>query len=230
MKLMWSDISTANKKMENILVIDNIDSFVYNLVQYVGVLGGNPIVFQNTSSIDEIENAIKENSITHIIISPGPKTPEDAGISNLILRKLSPKIPTLGVCLGHQCIGHVFGGRIRRAKTLKHGKTSLIKHNDEGILRGVSNPLKVVRYHSLVVDDESLPECLEVTARSLDDNEIMGLRHKEFPIYGLQFHPESILTNEGMKIMKNFLDVFSIPYNSNNHFSATERSECSTIC
>ncbi len=200
-------INMKTTETSKVLVIDNIDSFVYNLVQYVGMLGGNPIVFQNTSGIDEIENAIKENSISRIIISPGPKTPEDAGISNTVIKKISPEIPTLGVCLGHQCIGHVFGAKIRRAKTLKHGKTSLIEHNGKGILDGISNPLKVVRYHSLVVDDESLPECLEVTARSLDDNEIMGLKHKEFPVYGLQFHPESILTKEGMKIMKNFLEV-----------------------
>ncbi len=191
----------------NTLFIDNIDSFVYNLVQYVGMLGGNPIVFQNTVSIDEIEDAIEENSIGHIIISPGPKTPGDAGISNIVIEKFGPEIPTLGICLGHQCVGHVFGARIRRAKTLKHGKTSLIEHNGKDILTGISNPLEAVRYHSLVIDDKSFPDCLEMTARSRDDGEIMGLKHKEFPIYGLQFHPESILTKDGIKIIENFLNI-----------------------
>lgn len=189
------------------LVIDNIDSFVYNLVQYVGVLGGNPVVLQNTARLDEVENIVGENSITHIIISPGPKTPDDAGISNKVIEKLSPEIPTLGICLGHQCIGSVFGAVIRRAKTLKHGKTSLIEHDGGGVLKGMANPLEAVRYHSLVVDDRTLPDCLEVTAKSLDDDEIMGLRHKEFPIQGLQFHPESILTREGLQIIENFLEV-----------------------
>ncbi len=190
-----------------VLVIDNIDSFVYNLVQYVGVLGGNPIVFCNTSDITEIEDAINENSITHIIISPGPKTPADAKISNTVIKKFGVEIPTLGICLGHQCIGYVFGAKIRQAKTLKHGKTSLIEHNGKDVLADISNPFEVVRYHSLAVDDKTLPDCLEVTARSQDDQEIMGLKHKEFPIHGLQFHPESILTKEGMKIIKNFLEL-----------------------
>ncbi|MBN2013787.1 MAG: aminodeoxychorismate/anthranilate synthase component II [Candidatus Altiarchaeota archaeon] len=191
----------------NTLVIDNIDSFVYNLVQYVGVLGGNPIVLQNTASLDEVEDIAEKNSITHIIISPGPKTPKDAGISNKVIERFGPEITTLGICLGHQCIGHVFGAEIRRAKTLKHGKTSKIEHNGKGVLKNIQNPLEAVRYHSLVVDDGSLPECLEVTAKSLDDNEIMGLRHKEFPIQGLQFHPESILTKDGLRIIENFLEV-----------------------
>jgi len=193
--------------MKNTLVIDNIDSFVYNLVQYVGILGGNPVVLQNNAEFKEVERVIEGKGISHIIISPGPKRPEDAGISNIIIKKFGPKIPLLGVCLGHQCIGYVLGGRIRRAKTLMHGKTSKIEHNGKGILEGIPNPLIATRYHSLVVDDESLPDCLEITAKSLDDGEIMGLQHEEFPIYGLQFHPESILTGEGMKIMKNFLEV-----------------------
>jgi len=191
----------------NTLVIDNIDSFVYNLVQYVGMLGGNPIVFQNTAGIDEIEDAIEKDSIGHIIISPGPKTPRNAGISNIVIEKFGKRIPTLGICLGHQCIGYVFGAKIRRAKTLKHGKTSLIEHNRKDILKGISNPVEAVRYHSLVVDDKSLPDCLEVTAKSLDDNEIMGLKHKRYEIYGLQFHPESILTKDGIKIIENFLNI-----------------------
>ncbi len=189
------------------LVIDNIDSFVYNLVQYIGILGGNPIVLQNNSELEEVERIIEEEGISHIIISPGPKRPEDAGISNSIIKEFGPEIPLLGVCLGHQCIAHVFGGKIRRAKTLMHGKTSRIEHNGAGILKGIQNPLIATRYHSLVVDEGSLPECLDITAKSLDDREIMGLQHKEFPIYGLQFHPESILTREGMRIMKNFLSL-----------------------
>ncbi|HDI73366.1 MAG TPA: aminodeoxychorismate/anthranilate synthase component II [Candidatus Altiarchaeales archaeon] len=188
------------------LVIDNIDSFVYNLVQYVGILGGNPIVVQNTMDLDRINEIIKKEEVTHIIISPGPRTPKDAGISNKIIEKFK-RIPTLGVCLGHQCIAHVFGGKIRRAKTLMHGKTSLIEHNGKGILNGIPNPLEAVRYHSLVVDDKTLPQCLEIIAKSLDDNEIMGLKHRKYEIYGLQFHPESILTREGIKIIENFLGL-----------------------
>ncbi len=191
--------------MKNILVIDNIDSFVYNLVQYVGILGGNPIVFQNTARFTEIEKIIKDKKISHIIISPGPKRPEDAGISNRIIKKFGSKIPILGVCLGHQCIGYVFGAEIRNAKNLMHGKTSLIIHNGKDIFKGIRNPVEATRYHSLVVDE--IPECLEVTARSLDDNEIMALRHRKFPVYGVQFHPESILTKDGMKIIKNFLNI-----------------------
>ncbi|MEA3255425.1 MAG: aminodeoxychorismate/anthranilate synthase component II [Candidatus Altiarchaeota archaeon] len=194
-------------KHKKVLVIDNIDSFVYNLVQYVGMLGGNPIVLQNTVGIDEVRENIKKDSISHIIISPGPKTPKDAGVSNQIIKEFSSEIPILGVCLGHQCIGHVYGAVIRQAKTLKHGKTSLIEHNGIDIFEGISNPLEATRYHSLVIDEETLPDCLKVTARSRDDNEIMGLKHKEYQVYGLQFHPESILTNEGMKIMENFLGL-----------------------
>lgn len=194
-------------KRLKVLVIDNIDSFVYNLVQYVGMLGGNPIVFDNIADINEIRSIINKESITHIIISPGPKRPQDAGISNNIIKEFGVKIPTLGICLGHQCIGYAFGGNIRSARTLKHGKTSLIDHNGEGIFGGISNPLEATRYHSLVVDDKTLPDCLEVTAKSRDDGEIMGLKHKKFPVYGLQFHPESILTKEGIKIIENFLEV-----------------------
>ena len=189
------------------LVIDNIDSFVYNLVQYVGILGGNPTVLQNNSRMEDVRCVIEREGISHIIISPGPKRPEDAGISNNIIKEFGQKIPLLGVCLGHQCIGHVFGGKIRQANVLMHGKVSKIDHNGKGILKGIPNPLIATRYHSLVVDEDSLPDCLEVTAKSMDDGEIMALRHKEFPIYGLQFHPESILTDDGMKIMKNFLEV-----------------------
>jgi len=194
-------------KNTRVLMIDNIDSFVYNLVQYVGVLGGNPIVLQNTTDAKEVDKIIAKEKITHIIISPGPKTPKEAGISNKIIKEYGPKIPTLGVCLGHQCIGQVFGGTIQRAKELRHGKTSLIEHNRMNIFKGICNPFEATRYHSLIIDEKTLPDCLEISARSLNDNEIMGVNHKKFPIYGVQFHPESILTKEGMAIVKNFLEL-----------------------
>ena len=192
-----------------ILVIDNIDSFVYNLVQYVEVLGERAIVLRNTATLDDVAKVAERHELTHVIISPGPKTPADAGLSNDVILEYGVRhaIPTLGVCLGHQCIGYVFGGRIRNARTLKHGKTSKIKHNGSALFKGVPNPFEATRYHSLVVDDENFPECLEVTARSEDDFEIMGLRHENLPIFGVQFHPESILTRHGLKIIKNFLDV-----------------------
>jgi len=190
-----------------VLVIDNIDSFVYNLVQYVGILGGNPIVLQNTVAYREISEKIDENDISHIIISPGPKAPKDAGVSNRVIREFGPRIPTLGVCLGHQCIGYIYGGEIIRAKKLRHGKTSLIEHNGKDIFKDINSPFEATRYHSLIIEDKSLPECLEVTARSLDDNVIMGVKHRQYPIYGVQFHPESILTKEGMRIVKNFLEI-----------------------
>ena len=189
-----------------VLIIDNIDSFVYNLVQYVGMLGGNPTVLQNNKSIDRVRELIEEDGISHIVISPGPKTPSDAGISNQIIEEFGSDIPILGVCLGHQCIGYVYGAEIVPAKTLMHGKTSIIKHDGNSILKDVENPLIATRYHSLVVDRCSIPSCLKVTAESMDDNEIMGLRHMEYPVYGLQFHPESILTKDGLKIIKNFLE------------------------
>jgi anthranilate synthase/aminodeoxychorismate synthase-like glutamine amidotransferase len=191
----------------NVLVIDNIDSFVYNLVQYVGEQGVNPIVFQNTADYGKVRKAIKEKRVSAIIISPGPKTPKEAGVSNNVIADYGPRIPLLGVCLGHQCIGSVFGGKIRPAKTLKHGKTSLIEHDGRGVFKSITSPIEATRYHSLVVDDVTLPDCLIISARSRDDKEIMGLRHREYPIHGLQFHPESILTGEGKKIIKNFLDL-----------------------
>jgi anthranilate synthase/aminodeoxychorismate synthase-like glutamine amidotransferase len=194
-------------KDAKVLVIDNIDSFVYNLVQYVGVLGGNPVVLQNNAPMGEVDRTIAKEKITHIIISPGPKTPKEAGISNKIIEKYGKKIPTLGVCLGHQCIGYVFGGTIQRAKELRHGKTSLIEHNGMNIFRDIVSPFEATRYHSLIIDEKTLPDCLVVSARSLDDKEIMAVNHKKFPIYGVQFHPESILTKEGMTIVKNFLEL-----------------------
>ncbi len=189
----------------NILVIDNIDSFVYNIVQYVGMLGAEPIVVQNTVTAGYIEKLVKEKEIGHIIISPGPKTPRDAGVTNEVIRKYCTDKKILGVCLGHQCIGYVFGAGIRNARVLRHGKVSLVTHNGEGILRGLRNPLSVVRYHSLVIDGAA--DSLEVTARSMDDNEIMAIRHRSYDVFGVQFHPESILTEDGLKLIRNFVDM-----------------------
>jgi len=198
----------------NVLIVDNIDSFVYNIVQYVGMLGAEPIVVQNNVSLDRIERIVREKEIEHIIISPGPKTPRDAGVTNELIVRFSMGTETkkiLGVCLGHQCIGYVFGARIRNAREIRHGKVSLVTHNGENVLKGLKNPLSVVRYHSLVIDDGnggvSFPDSLEVTARSLDDNEIMAIRHKSMDIYGVQFHPESILTEDGLKLIRNFVDM-----------------------
>lgn len=189
-----------------VLIIDNYDSFVYNLVQYVGELGDEPMVYRN----DEITlEKATEISPERIIISPGPGNPADRryfGVCSDILLTLSVKVPTLGVCLGHQGLIHVFGGRIIRARRIMHGKTSLILHDGKGIFRGVGNPFRATRYHSLVGDKYSLPPCLKVTAKSLDDGEIMGVRHRLYPIEGVQFHPESILTSEGKRIIRNFLN------------------------
>jgi len=194
----------------NVLVIDNIDSFVYNIVQYVGMLGTEPIVVQNTVTAGDIAKLVEEQEIEHIIISPGPKTPRDAGVTNEVIRRYYTTKKILGVCLGHQCIGYVFGAEIRNAHVLRHGKVSLVAHNGEGVLNGLRNPLSVVRYHSLVIDDngrESFSNSLEVTARSLDDNEIMAVRHRDYDVFGVQFHPESILTEDGLKLLKNFVDL-----------------------
>ncbi len=194
----------------NVLVIDNIDSFVYNIVQYVGMLGTEPIVVQNTVTAGDIAKLVEEQEIEHIIISPGPKTPRDAGVTNEVIRRYYTTKKILGVCLGHQCIGYVFGAGIRNARVLRHGKVSLVSHNGEGVLNGLKNPLSVVRYHSLVIDDngrESFSDSLEVTARSLDDNEIMAVRHRDYDVFGVQFHPESILTEDGLKLLKNFVDL-----------------------
>jgi len=189
-----------------VLVIDNYDSFVYNLVQYVGELGGGPVIYRN----DQITlGQVKELRPDRIIISPGPGTPEDTryfGVCSTILRQVSCKVPTLGVCLGHQGIISTFGGRIIRAKRLMHGKTSWIRHDGEGIFKGVRNPFEATRYHSLVGDRAAVPPCLRITAESIGDEELMGVHHLSHPIEGIQFHPESILTQEGKKIIKNFLD------------------------
>lgn len=188
------------------LIIDNFDSFVYNLAQYVGQLGGAPIVRRNNEvGIEEVKRLKPDR----IIISPGPGRPDDRkyfGVCLDVIRKISPQTPTLGVCLGHQGIAYAYGGSIVHANRLMHGKTSLIQHEPDGLFEGVENPLRATRYHSLVCGRKGFPKCLEETATSLDDKEIMGLKHREFPIYGVQFHPESILTREGLKIMKNFLE------------------------
>lgn len=184
-------------------MIDNYDSFTYNIVQYLGELGAEVLVFRN----DDITlEHIIELSPDKIVISPGPCTPREAGISNEVIAKLGPSIPTLGVCLGHQCIAYSFGGEVVRAGRLMHGKTSMIYHNGQNLFRGLSNPFIATRYHSLIVKAETLPPCLEITART-QEGEIMGIRHKELPIEGVQFHPESILTKEGKLLLKNFLEM-----------------------
>jgi anthranilate synthase/aminodeoxychorismate synthase-like glutamine amidotransferase len=186
-----------------ILMLDNYDSFTYNLVQYLGALGQEVKVFRN----DKITVAkIKNMRPKKIVISPGPGRPEDAGISCALIRELAGKIPILGVCLGHQAIGYTFGGKIISAKTLMHGKTSMIYHNKKTIFKGIPNPFEATRYHSLIVDRKTLPGCLEIIAWT-KDNEIMGLKHKEFPLWGVQFHPESVLTRSGKDILANFLKI-----------------------
>ncbi len=182
-------------------MIDNYDSFTYNLVQYLGTLGQNIKVFRNDKITIE---KIKKLKPKKIVISPGPGRPEDAGISCDVIKEFSGRIPILGVCLGHQCIGYVYGGRIIGAKKLMHGKTSLIYHRKEDIFKGIPNPFIGTRYHSLVVERKSLPNCLEIIAWT-KDKEIMGLKHKNYPLWGVQFHPESILTGVGMNILANFL-------------------------
>ena len=184
-----------------LLVIDNYDSFTYNLVQYFGELGAEPLVKRNDEiTLDEIA-ALKP---ARICISPGPCTPNEAGISCDVIRRFGATTPLFGVCLGHQSIGHVFGGDVVRAGRLMHGKTSPILHNGKGIFAGLPSPFEATRYHSLLVKRETFPACLEITAET-PEGEIMGLQHRELPIYGVQFHPESILTLEGKHILKNFL-------------------------
>jgi anthranilate synthase component II len=188
-----------------VLVLDNYDSFVYNIVQYVGELGGEPIVFRNNEvSLDDVENL----NADRIIISPGPGTPLNKkyfGICSEVITCIGPRTPLLGVCLGHQGIVAAFGGAIGPAKRLMHGKTSVVEHDGEGIFENVSNPFHATRYHSLSCIEDSLPSCLETTARSKDDGEIMGIRHVKYPIEGVQFHPESILTQDGKMMITNFL-------------------------
>lgn len=187
-----------------ILIIDNYDSFTYNLYQYIGEIYKDIKVVRN----DEITSeAIGDmDNLDGIIISPGPGTPEKAGICVETIKKYAGKIPILGICLGHQAIGYAFGGDVVRAQNIMHGKTSNIKHNGQKLFKNIKNPLEVMRYHSLIVDKKTLPDELEITAESLDDNVIMALKHKKYEIYGLQFHPESIITEEGKKIIKNFVE------------------------
>lgn len=186
-----------------ILVIDNYDSFVYNLVQYLEELGKKTNVYRNDRiSLEEIEEKRPEG----IVISPGPGRPENAGISSKIIEYFASRIPILGVCLGHQCIGQVFGAKIVRAKNLMHGKTSPIYHCGKDIYQGIENPFLATRYHSLIIKNDTLPHCLIKTAWTRKE-EIMGIRHREYPVFGMQFHPESILTKTGKKLLKNFLKL-----------------------
>jgi anthranilate synthase/aminodeoxychorismate synthase-like glutamine amidotransferase len=186
-----------------LLVLDNYDSFTYNLVQYLGELGEDPVVKRNDEiTVDDIGTM----GVTRMVISPGPCTPSEAGITVSAIRRWGKTIPTLGVCLGHQAIGEAYGGKVVRARTLMHGKTSHISHDGKGLFKDVPNPLEVMRYHSLVVETDSLPAELEVVARSSDDSsEIHAIRHREHPVWGVQFHPESILTQNGKDILRNFL-------------------------
>lgn len=186
-----------------ILMIDNYDSFTYNLVQYLSELGEKLVVYRNDKiSIKEIQKLRP----SHIVISPGPGRPCDAGISREVIKKFGGKIPVLGVCLGHQCIAEVFGGKIVSARRLMHGKTSMVYHNGRGIFKGLPNPFEATRYHSLIVKRKSLPKTLQIVART-KENEIMALRHRRFPVWGVQFHPESILTASGRKLLKNFINL-----------------------
>ena len=186
-----------------IFMLDNYDSFTYNLVQYMGELGAEMEVARNDKTTVE---EVMARQPAGIVVSPGPCTPNEAGISNALIAQAAGKIPLLGVCLGHQCIGQVFGGTIVRAQTLMHGKTSLIHHQDSGIFAGLENPFVATRYHSLIIDPESMPSVLDVTARA-DDGTIMSVRHRQHSIYGVQFHPESILTTEGKRLLQNFLTI-----------------------
>ena len=191
-----------------ILMIDNYDSFTYNIVQYLGELGSEPMVYRNDKiTIDEI----KQLNPKKIVISPGPCTPNEAGISVDVIREFYKSTPILGVCLGHQSIGQAFGGEVIKAKKIMHGKISMIEHDESNIFNGIENPFQATRYHSLVISKNSLPKMLEITANTNininEDNEIMGIRHREYPVFGIQFHPESILTNVGKDILANFLKL-----------------------
>jgi anthranilate synthase component II len=185
-----------------ILVLDNYDSFVFNLVQYLGELGADPLVHRSDAlSIEQIEELAPDG----VLISPGPGRPEDAGLSNEVITNFAGRVPVFGVCLGHQCIGQIYGGDVVRAPQLMHGKTSLISHEGKGVFAGLPDPFEATRYHSLVVQRDSVPECLEITAQT-QDGLVMGLRHREFDVEGVQFHPESILTAGGHHLVGNFLE------------------------
>ena len=193
-----------------LLLIDNYDSFVYNLYQYVGELGHEVLVYRNDAlTVDDIESLAPD----HLIISPGPCTPLEAGVSNEAIIRFAGRVPILGVCLGHQCLGHVFGGNIVRARRLMHGKTSMVTHTGLGVFAGLPSPFRATRYHSLVIEATTVPECLEVTAWA-DEDEIMGVRHRDFPdcpVEGVQFHPEAILTTVGLDLLRNFLSYRKAP-------------------
>ena len=190
-----------------ILVIDNYDSFTYNIVQELGELGATLTVYRNDKiTVDEIRSLAPER----IVISPGPGFPIDAGVSLALIRELGPEIPLLGVCLGHQAIGEAYGGLVVHAPELMHGKTSMIYHEGDTILGDIPNPFEATRYHSLIVDERTLPDCLQITART-ESGEIMGFRHRQHPVIGLQFHPESFLTRYGLQILGNFLNYEPIP-------------------
>jgi len=186
-----------------LLVIDNYDSFTYNLVQYFGELGADPVVKRNDAITLEQMEALRPG---RIVISPGPGTPAQAGISMEVIRRFGKSTPLLGVCLGHQCIGEVYGGKVVRADRLMHGKTSPIRHRGTGVFAGLPNPFEATRYHSLIVEKSSVPACLQITADTAE-GEIMGLEHREFPVHGVQFHPESILSREGKDLLANFLKL-----------------------
>jgi anthranilate synthase/aminodeoxychorismate synthase-like glutamine amidotransferase len=185
-----------------LLLIDNYDSFTYNLFQYLSELGEEVWVVRN----DQVSLAeIGARSPERIVISPGPGTPEDAGIANDVIRRFGGKIPILGVCLGHQCVGYAYGAKVSRAGEIRHGKSSLIHHDGKGVFTGLRSPFPAIRYHSLAVEPDGLPECLEISART-ENGIIMGLRHREFPVEGVQFHPESIMTGVGKDLLRNFLN------------------------
>ena len=185
-----------------LLMIDNYDSFTYNLYQYLSELGAEVVTVRNDKiTLEDIESMAPEG----IVVSPGPSTPLEAGISNDVIRRFGPRLPTLGVCLGHQCAGYVYGAKVDRAGEIRHGKTSMIHHDGKGVLAGLPNPFEAIRYHSLVVYQETVPDCLEVSAWT-DNGLVMGLRHKEHPVEGVQFHPESIMTPVGKTLLQNFLD------------------------
>ncbi len=187
-----------------ILIIDNYDSFTYNIYQYVGEIYGNVLVRRNDEiTLEEIKNMKPEG----IIISPGPGTPKKAGISVETIKKFGGKVPILGICLGHQAICYAYGGDIVRAQNIRHGKTSMIKHDKDGLFEGVKDRLLVMRYHSLVVEKNTFPQKLKVTAESLDDGEVMAVKHRDYQVYGLQFHPESIKTEDGKLLIKNFVEA-----------------------